>query len=126
MTKLLQITLALMMAWSGCFCQVACGLEFCEHQHHPGEASCGDESHHHHHDDDGEEPRGCEHPEPAERSLPDSPLILPAALSVIQEVAEVTWPPVSDALPSRAWASGASRAPDRKRAFEARLCRFLI
>lgn len=88
------------MAWSGCFCQVACGLELCEHEHHPGESTCGDDSHDHHHDDEnGEDPQesGCEHPEPSDRTLPDPPQSDARTIGLIQEVGEVVWPSVESA-----------------------------
>ena len=127
MNKLLQMTLATLMAWSGCFCQVACGFELCEHDHHPGEMSCGDHEHPHHDDQDTEDSSDCEHPEPYQRTLPDPPQLVGTPLFAVQKIGEVVWPPMVQVTPS----SIRGYAPERlfsarRQAYEAKLCRFLI
>ena len=126
MNKLLQMTLAVLMAWSGCFCQVACGFELCEHEHHSGELACTD--HEHHHDDRStEESSGCEHPEPSERTLPDPPQFVGTPLFVVQEIGEIAWPPYDQVTSSRRCGYPPERLFNtRRQAYQAKLCCFLL
>ena len=122
------MTLAMFMAWSGCFCQIACGFDLCEHQHLPGEASCADHEHHHqHHDQDTEGSSGCEHPEPSKHTLPDPPQFVGTPLFVVQEIGKVAWPP-DDNLTSSKLRGDASEwiLSFRRQAYQVRLCCFII
>ena len=127
MNKLLQLTLAMLMAWSGCFCHLACGFELCEHQHHPGDGACADHDHHHHDDQDTKDSSGCEHPEPSERTLPDPPQLVGTPIFMVQGIGEVTWPPLDQLTASRLRGYPPERQFNtREQASEAKLCRFLI
>ena len=120
MMKMLQLILAMMMATSGCLCSALCGVSLCEHDHHVGESACSD--HEHQHQDP--EP-DCEHPEPADRSLPEPPPSLVAPFVSVatdlvqdwpQEITEsrrIRLPRVASVLP-------------RGRTFQETFCRFLL
>jgi hypothetical protein len=115
---MLQLILAMMMATSGCLCSAICGVSLCEHDHHAGEYTCADHEHQH------QEPEDCDHPEPADRSLPDPPTLL-ASFVPVMDVFVQDWPREITAS-QRIKPPSPEAQVIRRREFRAILCRFLL